>query len=255
MRAMKNNKMRRPWPRKVRGHFASPSSNISVNFVIVDLSMASSIQSIVDSVPWDLLGGIVLAHCLLTWTSYLAVGSQRNKAAVMGKGDNSKTKAAMNNGSYLCTILAYNILAVCYASYCSYTGTKAWFDGTTDKVGGTLQDRFYSYSAPYASIARLTIAYEIYNTLAVLVHPEYRNFAFIFHHTTCLILGIMSLAPFCHYYATFFFGLTAISSVPLALIELCQAAEAPAAVEASRVAFCVAFLIFRTVYWLSLIHI
>ena len=59
----------------------------------------------------------------------------------------------------------------------------------------------------------------------------------------------MSTAPFCHYYATFFFGLTAISSVPLALIELTQALELPAAVEACRVAFCVAFLAFRTFYW------
>mmetsp|Transcript_61484 Transcript_61484/g.121630 ORF Transcript_61484/g.121630 Transcript_61484/m.121630 type:complete len:124 (-) Transcript_61484:386-757(-) len=59
----------------------------------------------------------------------------------------------------------------------------------------------------------------------------------------------MSTHPFCHYYATFFFGLTAISSVPLALIELAQAAHLPGLQEACRALFCITFITFRTVYW------
>ena len=162
--------------------------------------------------------------------------------------DGSKTTAAVKQGSPLAAVLAYNIVAILYAGFASYTGTTAWFDGTAALVGTTLHDRFYAYSAPYASIARATIAYELYNTAAVLLIHEYRNFAFIFHHSTCLVLGIMSTHPFCHYYATFFFGLTAISSIPLSAIELFQAPTARLG-GGCRAIFYVVFIIFRTLYW------
>jgi len=201
--------------------------------------------------PWALFGANILAQFVLTCFFFLFVGSQRNSAAAMGgsDSDNVTREATVKKGSPLAVILAYNILAIVYASTCSYVGTKSWFDGTAASVGDTLQDRFYAYSEPYARIATLTIAYETYNTLAVIFLHEYRNAAFIFHHSTCLVLGLISLAPFCHYYATFFFGLTALSSVPLALIELFQAAKMPAMQEHCRVLFCIIFLIFRTVYW------
>merc|ERR1712087_444160 len=88
-----------------------------------------------------------------------------------------------------------------------------------------------------------------YNTAAVVFLHEYRNLPFVGHHFTCIILSCMSLHPFQHYYATFFFGLTALSSVPLAIIELCQAAGMPSVLEASRVLFVIVFLLVRTIYW------
>ena len=202
--------------------------------------------------PWTLLGGIVVAHFALSGLSYLLVGSRRNTAAVLGgsDSDNSQAKAAVKQGSPMAFLLAYNMIAVGYAVYCSFVGTMAWIDRSEmDKVSGTLESRLYGRSAPYESIAQLTIAYEIYNTAAVIFLHEYRNAPFIGHHTTCLLLGLMSMHPFCHYYATFFFGLTAISSVPLALVELAQAVDMPAAVELFRTLFAILFLTFRTVYW------
>ena len=203
------------------------------------------------TVPWWLVGSIVAAHMVLTAFFYLIVGSRRNTAAVMGGADADNTKAdtKVDNGSPLCSVLSYNVIAVGYSLYCAYAGTTAWFDGSAAAVGATLNDRFYAYSAPYAKIATATIGYELYNTAAVIFLPEYYNAAFLGHHSTCFVLGIMSTYPFCHYYATFFFGLTCISSVPLALVELFQAAQLPTAVELSRALFAISFLTFRTVYW------
>ena len=210
----------------------------------------SLLVSCFKTVPWDLFGQIMAVQAALTLVFWLIVGNRRNKAAVMGGADSdgSKTTAAVKQGSPLAAVLAYNIVAILYAGFASYTGTTAWFDGTAALVGTTLHDRFYAYSAPYASIARATIAYELYNTAAVLLIHEYRNLPSS-SHSTCLVLGIMSTHPFCHYYATFFFGLTAISSIPLSAIELFQAAELPGPTEACRAIFCVVFIIFRTLYW------
>ena len=202
-------------------------------------------------VDWRLVFGVHAAHFVLAAAFYLVVGSRRNEGAIMGgaDSDNVTRGAKAKRGSLLANVLAYNCLAVVYASYCSYVGTTAWFDGSAAAVGGSLHDRIYGYSEPYAKMAAMTIAYELYNTLAVLFLHEYRNAEFIGHHSTCLVLGLISTHPFCHYYATFFFGLTAISSVPLALIEFMQICKLPEAEELCRVIFCIVFLIFRTVYW------
>jgi len=198
----------------------------------------------------SLLGAIIIMHALLVVPFYLMVGTRRNTGAVMGGADgDGKGKAEAKNGSMVCNLLAYNLLAVLYASFCAYTGTKAWFDGSAASIGGSLQERFYGFSEPNAKITRLTVAYELYNTLAVILLAEYRTPAFVGHHATCLILGLMSLHPFCHYYGLFFFGLTAISSVPLATAELLQICGLEQAQELCRVLFCVLFLVFRTCYW------
>jgi len=198
----------------------------------------------------QLLGVILVAHFTLFGFFYLIFGNRRNTGAVMGGADSDNVKISKTEqGSLLATVLAYNILAVVYASFCAYTGTMAWFDGSAEAISGTLFDRLYGYSEPYANMAAVTIAYEAYNTAAVLYVREYCNIQFFGHHVTCLALGIMSMHPFCHYYGTFFFGLTAISSVPLALIELTQCAGLEAAQEACRVLFCIVFLAFRTIYW------
>jgi hypothetical protein len=204
-----------------------------------------------DHANWlPLLVVICVAQVGITALLIPFVGLKRNGGAVMGGADGDGSgKAVAKNGSLTCVLLAYNVIAVAYAVYCAATGTMAWFDGTVALIGGKLEDRIYGYSEPYAKIARVTLAYELYNTIAVVVMPEYRTAAYIGHHFACLVLAAMSMHPFCHYYATFFFGLTALSSVPLALAELAQACGMVGVQEACRVAFAVLFLIFRTAYW------
>jgi len=203
-----------------------------------------------DRVPWDILAAIVTAHATLFVLFCLIFGNRRNTGAVMGGSDSDNVKqSATDKGSLLATVLAYNVLAVCYSCYCSVVGTAAWVDGSAEAIGGSLYERLYAHSDAYAKMASVTIAYEIYNTAAVLCVHEYCNAPLIGHHSTCLVLGLMSMHPFCHYYGIFFFGLTALSSVPLALIELFQCAGMPGAQEACRVLFCVVFLVFRTFYW------
>ena len=62
-------------------------------------------------------------------------------------------------------------------------------------------------------------------------------------------LAYFGMHPFLHYYAFFFFGLAALSSVPLALVEVTKVLGFPAVTEVLKVAFAVAFLAIRTVYW------
>jgi len=211
----------------------------------------SLLEFTLGAIPWHIVGVIVGTHFALTAFFFLFVGWRRNTAAVMGgaDSDNKKADAKTKRGSLLATVLAYNVLAVAYATFSSYTGTTAWFDGSAAALSGSLHDRLYGYSEAYALMGAVTIAYELYNTIAALCIHEYCNAAFVGHHATCFVLGIMSLHPYCHYYAIFFFGLTSISSVPLAIIELFNCAGMPAVQEVFRVLFCVLFLIYRTVYW------
>ena len=92
----------------------------------------SLLVSCFKTVPWDLFGQIMAVQAALTLVFWLIVGNRRNKAAVMGGADSdgSKTTAAVKQGSPLAAVLAYNIVAILYAGFASYTGTTAWFDGT-----------------------------------------------------------------------------------------------------------------------------
>jgi len=152
-------------------------------------------------------------------------------------------------GSLIANLLAYNIIAVSYACYSALVGTRAWFDGSAADVGDSLHDRIYGYSESAATISALTIAYELYNTIAVLFLHEYRNAAFIGHHSTTFVLGLLVSYPFLHYYVLFFFGVTAISSAPLAMVELMHILKLSKVEVFCRGLFCIFFLAIRTVYW------
>jgi hypothetical protein len=206
----------------------------------------SALLVTVDLFEWQLLLAIIALHSVLSLGAYAWFGDRRNEVAVTGGSAGDK---GSQRPSLVATLVAYNLIAVMYAVYCASVGTASWFDGTAAAIGGSLEERLYGTSEPFARLASATIAYEVYNTVAVLFIGEYRNAQFIGHHATTLALGLMSKAPYMHYYGTFFFGLSAISSVPLATIELAKACGAEAVIEVSTALFCVAFLTFRTVYW------
>merc|ERR1712166_1190831 len=166
----------------------------------------------------------VLGHFAISIPLKLVYGDRRSEAMVMG-GAGNDTKG--NEGTKLTHLLAYNGVTVVYQCFCAYYGTT--------------------------SISQMlvvaTASFELYNSVSVMLMPEYCNAAFVGHHWTTLLLATLGLHPFLHYYGFFFFGLSAISSVPLALVEVANLAGFPSLVEVFQIAFAITFLIFRTCYW------
>jgi hypothetical protein len=98
-------------------------------------------------------------------------------------------------------LLGYNVTTVLYQAFVAYVGTLAWFDGSAAAIGDTAQNRLYGYSAPSHVLVVATWTFELYNTIAVIIMPEYCNAAFIAHHFTTGVLGVLALHPFVHYCA------------------------------------------------------
>ena len=134
-------------------------------------------------------------------------------------------------------VVAYNMIAVSYAVYCAVTGPMGWLDGSAAKVEGSPTDRLYAESSGAMALASLTASYELYNTVTVIFLPEYATAAFIGHHACTCLLAILGMHPFLNYYGFFFFGLSAVSSVPLALTELLKVMNSTAGLELCEIVF------------------
>jgi len=189
----------------------------------------------------------VLGHFAISLPLKLVYGDKRSEAMVMGgAGNDTKGK----DGTKLTHLLAYNGVTVVYQCFCAYYGTMGWYvTGDAASIGGSAQDRLYGTTSISQMLVVATASFELYNSVSVMLMPEYCNAAFVGHHWTTLLLATLGLHPFLHYYGFFFFGLSAISSVPLALVEVANLAGFPSLVEVFQIAFAITFLIFRTCYW------
>jgi len=152
-------------------------------------------------------------------------------------------------GSPLADVLSYNAAALVYACYVSYVGVTAWFDGSAAALGGSVDSRMYGYSREMELLGIATTAYELYNVGCTIIMPEYRTVAFIGHHVTTFILGVMSFHPWLHYYAIFFFGVASSSSIPLCWGEVFHAVGWPLCHQICQGIFALFFLAIRTIYW------
>ena len=184
--------------------------------------MLSSLATLVDL---TILTQIVVLHLALDLVFRVTLGDKRGKT-----------------GSRLCVLLAYNITAAAVAAFCASVGCAAWFGGEAATIGGTVQSRLYGESASFARLGAVTAAYEAYNTLVVLVVPEYRTTAFVGHHAATFVLALLSQAPYLHYYGLFFFGVASVSSVPLAVVEVAKCAGLTQLHDRARGVFAAAFL-------------
>ena len=152
----------------------------------------------VANIDLSLVGVIIAAHVVLNFLAKIVYGSERNTAAVMGGqasasgGDPKKQKLAESQTSPISQIVAYNLLAVGYASFCAVVGTMAWYDGTAAMVGGSVDERLYGRSEAFEKLGTLTASYEVYNVVAVSFLAEYRNFAFVGHHSITLVLAVLA---------------------------------------------------------------
>ena len=149
----------------------------------------------------------------------------------------------------LSVIVAYNSVAAVHAGYCSVVGCGAWFNGEANWIGGSARHRLYGTSGAFESLATWTMAYEFLNTMFCIVVPQYRTAAFISHHAVTCLLALLSFAPFLHYYGIFFFGVAAVSNVPLSFVDIFTAAGFVGCDKAARSVFALAFLAIRAAYW------
>ena len=173
--------------------------------------------------------------------------------ALLGNGPTASSihggaNANAGSESAMADIVAYNALALVFATSSGILGLRAWL-GPAALIGHSPESRLYAPCALAESLCVLTAGYELFNLIGVVVLPEYRSLAFVGHHATTFLLGIMSLHPWCHYYSSFFFGVASVSSIPLCLGELLAAAAMPQLSELCKPPFVLLFLFLRTAYW------
>jgi len=185
----------------------------------------------------------MIGHLALSLLLATVYGERRSRSAVMGGTGKADAKA-----SRIRDLVAYNILTLFYQSYVAYLGTQAWFGGHADTINGSPHDRLYASTDVTRILFIATASFELYNTLAVRLLAEYDTYEFIGHHAITLLISATGFHPFLHYYGIFFIGVAAISSVPLALIELANICF-PSLTEPLQIAFCATFVPFRTCYW------
>ena len=117
------------------------------------------------------------AHFAIRTVLRAVYGDRRSTEKTMGG------KEQPGGASMIREVLAYNAITVSYQVFCAYVGASAWFDGTAAAVGGTANDRMYAHSALAEQLVLATFAFEVYNTIAVLILPEYCTAAFVAHRT------------------------------------------------------------------------
>ncbi|KAL1512058.1 hypothetical protein AB1Y20_005331 [Prymnesium parvum] len=185
---------------------------------------------------------LVAAYVVLNLALRATIGTVRPRRA-------SEIAKSGNSSSCLADLVSYNLIASGYALSSSYIGCTAWFGGGAAAIGGTVQERMYSYLPPMGILSICTTAFELFNVVICIVLPEYRTAPFVGHHLVTFILATMSFHPWLHYYAVFFFGVASVSSVPLCGSDIFNALGFPTVKLGCDVLFAVSFFAIRTVYW------
>lgn len=142
-------------------------------------------------------------------------------------------------------------------TYLCVEGIRLWFFDAGFRVAFA-DDRVFGYYPPAYEMAVMIGAFQFWDFVTTLVSKELCKFQHLAHHgvTFALTMSATTNGPhgFVLYYIPFFVGVSEVSSVPLAFVDLFRmfkplAEAAPAVNEAFRVSFAVSFLIVRCVYW------
>lgn len=131
-----------------------------------------------------------------------------------------------------------------------------------DKVYGEYGpgSTWYLQYTPSINLVHVMLAFQIWDLLVTLLMAQEvkGQMQHIIHHVSSSILCILGLLNgphgFLMYYAPFFFGVSEISSMPLAFMDLFKYSpeltkKFPKTSESVRVAFALLFLLVRCIYW------
>jgi TLC domain len=119
-------------------------------------------------------------------------------------------------------------------------------------------DRLFGYHPLAAEITKLNLAYQIWDILISLTIPENCGWIMMIHHCVAAYLSYSGLSNnMMGYYATFFLGISEVSSIFLVLLDCAKYYE-PTAIGfpfvqlvalASGGAFVVTFTLYRVILW------
>jgi len=154
---------------------------------------------------------------------------------------------------------AHQVVVVVPFVFLAVKGTWIWFFDP-DYVEAFKEDKVYGNYFPCIQLVSVMLAFQIWDFCStVLMSKEVKGQAqHIAHHASSTLLCAIALLNgphgFLMYYGPFFFGISEISSIPLAFMDLFKyskelTATYPNANEAIRVSFAVLFLLLRCIYW------
>ena len=151
-------------------------------------------------------------------------------------------------------LAAYNLTALAPNVYQVVVGAQSWLLDDLSQVASSTQTRLYAPTKAAEGLHSVTLAYEVWNTMAAIAIKEYRTPAFVGHHAATALLCLLGTAPCAHYYSLFFLGLCSISSVFLCLSDVFRHSEVlqtrlPSVNLGLRVGFALSFLAIRSCMW------
>jgi hypothetical protein len=185
------------------------------------------------------IGTLLVGLCTLHVIALMAVPSLHK--------DFSKTRHLAAH--FVATLVGF----LAFAAY----GTSLWLSPVYLNNEPCVADHINGQCSDGARLAYAMMAFQTYEVLLALWVPKLRGPRgdMLVHHLATLTLATLGAGyGYLEYYAPFFFGLTELSSVPLAFMDLFKfypsiKAAMPVANENVRTAFVVVFIPVRIIYW------
>ena len=115
--------------------------------------------------------------------------------------------------------------------------------------------RLYFYSGQSQRLVLLTLAFQTKNFIDTVLHDD--GIVFMLHHVATGALAVFALQPYLHLYAPFFFGISEISTLFIAVLVLFDEHHGikelgerfPLLMSATGVIFAVLFVLLRVLVW------
>lgn len=152
---------------------------------------------------------------------------------------------------------AHQIVVLAPFLYLAVDGVWMWFFDP-DFRKAFRDDKVFGSYAPAFRLVLTMFAFQIWDFTVTLVCKDLRAVQHLMHHGVTALLSLSGLLTgpdgFLLYFAAYFLGVSEVSSVPLALMDLFKqnktlAADFPVINEMVRVSFAVLFLVIRCCYW------
>jgi len=162
------------------------------------------------------------------------------------------SKVAPGKEKLLAYVLTSLINHICFTTY----GMSALFNGTMSELSTDSTSRTaHANLDDFVNLAHYTYAYEIFNTMAAIVIPEYRTGEFLGHHILTSIISKFSQTEGPDFYGFFFFGIASASTMTLVIVDIFRHGPPylretfPAVNTISQVLFAFLFLLIRATIW------
>jgi len=176
------------------------------------------------------------------------------------------SKVAKGKETLLAYVLTSLINHICFTTI----GLSALSNGTMSELSTDALSRMSPENLDSCvQLSHRTFAYEIFNTMAAIVIPEYRTGEFLGHHILTAIIAKYSQTEGPDFYGYFFFGVASVSTLMLVFVDIFRHGPAylrdtfPGVNKVFQVLFAVIFLSVRAftwplvslVFWHDTIHI